>query len=283
MRTIKKILKSLSVLLPSRRCELLLYEVLAVLERNAVRTNQILLSQRAPDFVFELTSGPKMCNGKVAKIYAPDAGADYIQTIIATRHNFFSIEALERTRKWVKPDSHILDIGGNIGNHSIFWAGVVGTARIYNFEPMASTFAIQAKNMAINELEHIVKTYPWALGEKSGRGRISLPDAQNMGSVQILEAIDGECTMESLDALLEAGTFRESPSISFVKIDVEGFESGVLRGGAKFFTHYKPLILVEIFDRNKGEVFSILESFGYRLLEKPEAHDYLFAHKSVEV
>lgn len=277
MHTIKKLLKSLSVMLPSRRCELLLYEILAVLERNAVRTNQIILSQSAPDFVFELTSAPKMTNGNVPKIYAPDAGEDYIQTIIATRHQFFSNAALERTRKWVKPGSHILDIGGHIGNHSIFWAGVVGAARIYAFEPVASTFAIQAKNIAINELGEIVKAYPLALSEKPGRGRISLPDKQNMASVQILEDVHGACAMQSLDSLLEADTFRESPNISFVKIDVEGFESAVLRGGKKFFAHYKPLILVEVFDRNKSEAFSILEAYGYQLVERLEDHDYLFA------
>lgn len=280
MKTIKKLLKSLSVLSPTRRCELLLYEVLAVLERNAVRTNQIILSQRAPDFVFELTSAPKMVNGRLAKVYAPDAGEDYIQTIIATRHNFFSNALLERTKKWVKPGAHILDIGGHIGSHSIFWAGVVGVARIYNFEPVASTFDIQAKNIAINELGEIVKTFQLALGEKSARGRVSIPDEQNMGSVQVLEDIDGDCAIESLDSLLEAGAFRESDTISFVKIDVEGFESAVLRGGKNFFARYKPLILVEIFDKRKREVFSLLETFGYRLVEKAEEHDYLFAQSS---
>lgn len=277
MHPIKKFLKSLSVWLPARRCELLLYEILAALERNAVRTNQILLSQSAPDFVFELSSAPKMTNGKAAKIYAPDAGEDYIQTIIATRHHFFSNEALERTRKWVKPGEHILDIGGNIGNHSIFWAGVIGAARIYNFEPVASTFAIQARNIAINELGDVVKAHPLALGEKPGRGRISIPDGQNMGSVRILEDMHGECEMASLDSLMEAGAFRESPRISFVKIDVEGFESAVLRGGKKFFACYKPIVLIEVFDRKKDEVFSILSAFGYRLIERIEDHDYLFA------
>lgn len=277
MHRIKKFLKSLSVLLPARRCELLLYEILAALERNAVRTNQIILSQSAPDFIFQLTSAQKMTNGEVAKMYAPNAGEDYIQTIIATRHDFFSNAALEATRKWVKPGAHILDIGGNIGNHSIFWGGVIGVARIYNFEPVASIFSIQAKNIMINELGDIVKAFPLALGEKPGRGRISIPDEQNMGSVRILEDVHGACEMESLDSLLEAGVFRESSSISFVKIDVEGFESAVLRGGEKFFTHYKPVILVEVFERKKTEVFSILADFGYCLVERLEDHDYLFA------
>lgn len=278
VRTIKSLLKSCSAWLPSRRCELLLYEVLAVLERNAVRTNQILLAQTTPDFIFKLTSGPRLMNGKVAQLYVPDAGEDYIQTIIATRHDFFSIGALERTRKWVKPGTHMVDIGGHIGNHAIFWAGVVGAARIYSFEPVAATFAIQARNIALNELGEVIRTFPVALGEKPGRGRVAIPDAQNMGSVQILQDARGECAVESLDALLAAGTFRESPGISFAKIDVEGFESAVLRGGVNFFAHYKPVIQVEVFERNRDAVFALLQSWGYRLVERSDDHDYVFVH-----
>lgn len=279
MLTIKQALKGLSVFLPSRRCELLLYEILEVLDRNAVRTNQIILSQRVPDFVFELTSAPKMTNGRVAKIYAPDAGDDYIQTIIATRHDFFSSHALERTRKWIEPGSHIIDIGGHIGNHAVYWAGILNAAKIYSFEPVTSTYAILERNITINQLEQIVQTFPLAIGEKPCLGRVSIPDIHNSGSVQILEDSRGECAIESLDSLMQAGTFCASPSIALVKIDVEGYEAGVLLGGKEFFAHYKPQILVEVFKKNKHIVFPIMDSLGYQLTEQPEEHDYLFTIK----
>lgn len=214
---------------------MLLYEVIDVLERNAVIQNQILLTQRAPDFVFELICSPRMLNGNVAKLYAPDAGRDYIQTLLAIHRSFFASQALERTRSWVKAGDHVLDIGGHIGNHAIYWAGVAGAGRVYSYEPVASTRAIQQRNIALNQLEDVITSSPIALGEKPGQGSISLPDVHNSASVQVKDDGRGECMIQSLDALLDQGEFRDSTAISLVKIDVEGFEADVLRGGRRFF------------------------------------------------
>lgn len=52
--------------------------------------------------------------------------------------------------------------------------------------------------------------------------------------------------------------------ISFIKIDVEGHELEVLRGGQKTLAANKPVLLVEIKEKNLAEVRNLLTGLGYQ-------------------
>jgi hypothetical protein len=58
-----------------------------------------------------------------------------------------------------------------------------------------------------------------------------------------------------------------SGEISFIKIDVEGHELEVLRGGVQTLKKHRPNLLIEIEDRHStvpiSETFSLLENLGY--------------------
>lgn len=88
----------------------------------------------------------------------------------------------------------------------------------------------------------------------------------------------GGIDITSLDVLLSQGYFAESSHIDFVKIDVEGFEERVFLGGKAFFTHFSPVIFVEIWNKQKlQEIIKILKSYNYHLKPHKRLHDnYIF-------
>ena len=67
-------------------------------------------------------------------------------------------------------------------------------------------------------------------------------------------------------------------SIDFLKIDTEGFEFNVLKGGEITFAKYKPTLIIEIWDKNLEEVTTQLNKMNYLLLKHIGGHDYIFTY-----
>jgi len=67
---------------------------------------------------------------------------------------------------------------------------------------------------------------------------------------------------------------------SFIKLDVEGHESKVLKGALDLITKYKPAIMVEIHDMKSSEVDPFLKGLGYGApVPRPE-HMFLYQFSS---
>jgi hypothetical protein len=67
---------------------------------------------------------------------------------------------------------------------------------------------------------------------------------------------------------------------SFIKLDVEGHESKVLKGALDLITKYKPAIMVEIHDMKSSEVDPFLKGLGYGdPVPRPE-HMFLYQFSS---
>jgi hypothetical protein len=66
----------------------------------------------------------------------------------------------------------------------------------------------------------------------------------------------------SLDHLIAEGW---APPL-IIKIDVEGAELRVLRGGRRLFAERRPILLLEIFG-DRPQTFALLEEFGYQCFD----------------
>ena len=151
--------------------------------------------------------------------------------------------------------STILDIGSNIGNHSIYFFFKCNIRESYNFEPVKDTFEILKKNIAINHLNSHL--YNVGVGATTGKAKIIEFDQHNIGATKIAKQEDGDLQIISIDEL-------SIPSkISFVKIDVEGFEYEVIQGMQGLIKRDKPIILIEIWNSNYIEIDNYLKSIGY--------------------
>ena len=157
-----------------------------------------------------------------------------------------------------------LDIGANIGNHSLFFAPRFKA--VHSFEPNPRTFGVLSVNA---RLADNVTVHNMALGEEAGTLTLTY-NPLNVGEASLVQSYDGAAVRKVdvevgvVDAM--AGSFGP---VSFIKIDVEGFEPQVLRGARQLLTEQHPVIAFEqnppAFADGRSETAEFLQSLGYRL------------------
>lgn len=118
-----------------------------------------------------------------------------------------------------------LDIGANVGSYTVLASGVC-KAKTWAFEPDPNTLRHLRRNIAVNNLDALVKVSECALGAEQGEVPFTVGrDTMN----RIATANDKNVRMvrqERLDTLVG------SSQPIMIKIDVEGAEESVLHGAA---------------------------------------------------
>jgi FkbM family methyltransferase len=171
----------------------------------------------------------------------------------------------------LRPGDLAMDIGAHVGYFAILFrlgVGVEGT--VMAFEPMPDTYRRLLRNVMANGFSNVLPL-PLAMADRSGMATFHLnPD--NEGESSLLQSSAGEaCQVQvtCLDDLFRDG-IRKRPRL--IKMDVEGVEMDVLRGGKSFFGKFPPdMVICEI---NKGalelagtsemEVRDFFRERGYR-------------------
>jgi len=167
------------------------------------------------------------------------------------------IEAIARL---VQPGDLVVDIGANIGTHTIALANLVtATGLVIALEAQRQVYNYLVANVAINNLLHVLCMNN-AAGASSGSVRVPLlnpAEPTNFGALNVASHESGEpVKVISVDSL-------GLPRCRLIKIDVEGMEPQVLLGAAETIERLKPIIFVETTLVNGREVIRILMRFGY--------------------
>ncbi len=211
--------------------------------------------------------------GSGLKVYVPYCDRDCIQMTIIRDETYYGIDELNKLKKkYIKPNMKILDIGANIGNHSLYFARECKAGHIWQFEPQEDIFQILKRNMSINGLDKICDSYNVGLGASEGIAVIDHYSRDNTGGTSIKMSSAGGIKVCCLDDY----TF---PDIDFVKIDVEGFEYNVLTGGENTLRQHKPIIYIEIMEDKYEKVNRLLEQYGYRMVEAITSEDFLYMYQ----
>lgn len=160
----------------------------------------------------------------------------------------------------------VIEVGANIGAHTVGIARHVGAAgRVLAFEPQRLAFQVLCANIALNSISN-ADCYWAAIGAK--RGAIAVPELDpgqpaNFGGVTLAQAQPQPGRRVPCFTLDD---FLAVPRLKLVKIDVEGMESDVIRGGSQLLARFKPHLYVENDRVDKSEaLMRLLDSQGYRL------------------
>ncbi len=135
-----------------------------------------------------------------------------------------------------------VDVGANIGQYSYNLSKMVGiNGRIFAFEPVTYTFELLRKILASLNIEN-VDVYNLGLGERSEKKLINIvkdflgvPNIglSHLGNTDSSKNYGTELVkIESLDDF--NASVLKLESCAFIKIDVEGSELQVLKGGKTF-------------------------------------------------
>ncbi len=176
----------------------------------------------------------------------------------------------------LKPDFHVLDIGANIGLLSLPMSKICENGFVYCFEPDSVNFARLRQNVSLNGCKNI-GLFNMALGDQQGSSVLYRVEQSNPGMNRILSEqpdkamLHETVTVTTLDVLYEEGTL---PRVDFMKIDTEGFELKVLKGGRHLIERFHPILFVELADINlkaqgtsSRELIDYLESAQYTIYD----------------
>ncbi len=146
----------------------------------------------------------------------------------------------------VGPDAVCVDVGANVGQHTLFMSRIAGI--VHAFEPYGPVRESMARKLSDNRIDNVV-IHPVGLGERDEAPTYFAPTGQNTGTGGFVEGIEG-VTREAIGALEVVNGDRYLARngierVDVIKVDAEGYDVFVLRGLADTIRRNRPVIVFE--------------------------------------
>ncbi|HEY7312307.1 MAG TPA: FkbM family methyltransferase [Gemmataceae bacterium] len=181
---------------------------------------------------------------------------------------------LRLARAVLPPDGVFLDVGANVGLHTLAVARHLagGGGAVVAFEPHPVNHRLLVHNIRQNRLRHVVAEN---LGLAEAPATLIGNAAADGGNWSLASRGDYrfEVRLTPLDDYLRANPM---PRLDLMKIDVEGAEVRVLRGARKTIERFRPLIVFEVcpawlakMQTSAAELFTELVGHGYSIHALP--------------
>lgn len=242
------------------------------------------LAKGRPNLAFYIRPGPRrlLLNGYLGQFTVQlDTVSDIERRMLSGTYEPTTQAIVAR---FLKPGQQALDIGANVGAIAMALAKAVGpTGRVDAFEPGPPIFEKLQENIRLNpQLTHL-HTHRLGLADQGGelRWQVSQNDP---GNATMLWTDDTRpTTVVTVTTIDEFVRTTGIAAIHFVKIDVEGMELKVMRGGAESIRRHLPAIYFESSlcdDEQRASVQEIerfLGEMGYRLY-RVENHGAIVGH-----
>lgn len=182
-------------------------------------------------------------------------------------HGVYEVEELDTFFEWIDTrldlnffDGVALDIGANIGNHSLYLAKRFN--KVYSFEPNSRTFKVLKVNA---ELAPNIECFDFGLSNSDCEMSVQV-DKSNLGGTTILHDNKVEAAQVINLRRLDSLSMTDG-NVKIIKIDVEGHEYEALQGAKQLIKDNQPVILFEQhtrdFKNGVSKVIGLLEEYGY--------------------
>lgn len=182
--------------------------------------------------------------------------------VLLEQEDWFEDEA-PFIRGLLGPGDKAIDIGANYGVYSLMSARSVGSkGQVWSFEPASQTAAHLAQSVKANGFGNITLVQA-ALSNREGEAQLGLSGQSELNSLQGTAAGSETVKLTTLDRWAADNNW---PQIAFVKLDAEGEEPNVIRGGEAFLARVSPLIMFEIKHGTKLNLAlkAQFEAIGYK-------------------
>jgi FkbM family methyltransferase len=181
----------------------------------------------------------------------------------------------ERLLELVRPGQRVVEIGANIGYHTVQLARAAGAAgRVHAFEPDPTNRGILLRNVAEHRLESIVDVHAAAVSDREGRAAL-VRHGHNMGGHSLI-ASNVDSAVETVSvATATLDDILAHETVDLIKIDAEGAEPAILAGARQTIARERPILFMEIWPyglREQGGAVALLDGLrpNYSLLRIDE-------------
>lgn len=187
---------------------------------------------------------------------------------------------LELMKTLIKPGDTVLDVGANVGTHTLALSQFVGNGKVYAFEPIRLLYYMLCGNVAINNIENVI-CHQYAVG--SITGKIAVPeidiDANDTFAGTILHDYPNRVTKYKYKGTQEVPIVKiddlNLDGCKLIKVDVEGMEADVLKGAINTIEKFRPYLYLESdpYYFEIKECHDLVLSLGYTMT-KHEPHHF---------
>ena len=173
---------------------------------------------------------------------------------------------LEIARKEIKKGDVVLDLGANIGYHTINFSRMVGeNGKIFSFEPEPNNFELLKKNVEVNNCKNVTLVKK-AVSNKNGRSRLYLSE-ENTADNRTFNSGDDRKFIEIDEIKLDDYFKNFGKKINFIKMNIQGSEIAAIEGMKNIITKQKQLKILFEFTPYLHKLFGtepreLLELFG---------------------
>ena len=166
-----------------------------------------------------------------------------------------------------KRSKQFIDVGANTGYYSIALAMENKDLEVFSFEPQPDVHKLLVRNLITNELNHRVVAINVALGDEQNLKNMFVPKFTGTvgASFQNLHEEEGNASVVTVE-VKKLDEFIKT-RIDLIKIDVEGYESSVLRGSERVINQYQPTVMVELLRKWMKPFNATPQDFVKKMLE----------------
>lgn len=176
---------------------------------------------------------------------------------------------------------NFIDIGANIGIHSLTAAHSNARIEIFSFEPEPTNYQDLIKNISVNNFLN-VRPFKIGLGNYCGNNLMNINEGRNKGKHSLKVDFKEFGTKINIP-LTQLDRFVENidGDCLLIKIDVEGFEKEVILGAKQVIDKTKnSVLIIELLietngDENCKEIVILLKKYGFEKIFKIDEQDEL--------
>ena len=185
---------------------------------------------------------------------------DWIINLIDKSHAFYELPLLQQIETLQIKGTYI-DIGANIGNHSIFFSNYCPCSKVVCIEPQLEIYDILNIN-ANNYIKKDCELLNTAITDKEGYAELGDIDYNNVGMAMVLSVQD----KGNIIALTLNNIFDTYKDIGLIKMDIEGWELRVVKSAIDRINKERPVVVTEFHTQKEYlECKKLFREIGYNV------------------
>lgn len=174
------------------------------------------------------------------------------QNILFSTYNEKAV--LSIIKRFAQDGYDLIDVGANVGIHSLTAASANTKIEIFSFEPEPSNFNDFIKNISLNNFKNI-NPFNMGLGNFKGLAELNVNEGWNKGKHSLKVSFSENSKKASIlvSLLDDFKVFITSKKI-IIKIDVEGFEKEVIEGAKELLNQVQEaVVIIELLTEINGQ------------------------------
>ena len=176
---------------------------------------------------------------------------------------------IDLCKKILTPTDFVIEVGSNIGSHTLALAKTVNKGVVFAFEPQNVIFQNLCANLSINSITNCL-CFNSALSDQKNEElyypNLNYSVKDNFGGLSLSSQKSENSLRVNVDTL--DNNFSNLQNLKLLKTDVEGMEVNVLKGGFDLIKRTKPFLYLENDPHYIGkskELIELIWSLDYRI------------------